>query len=432
VARFVARGWIPLSVVAAALITAADADAFVVKKTSSGQLVHWEEREVSYAIDPSVDANVPQGSQAAKLATEGWSGSVGAPEMRTHASDATSPTKPGFDNKNGVFFMANGWAPAGKALAITVLTYDNASGKILDADVIVNGSYTFAVLDASNPMKRVPTSGSVHAKNTDGITHEDETVSQDVVYDLYHVVAHEFGHSLGMNDELDRHDALMYRYSSPNDASMRQPGNDDIEGLAELYSTRLEGTGNGCGGGATVSPKKPALGAQHAAMVAALGLLLFLVIRARNDRRARYGFVLAAAAAALVLLPSSSKKDGVKAARAGDLAPGNARARVLETTTSMESGLFKTTYKLATTICRASTCPDTARGEAWGGTMGSLRQEVGGQFAPTNGDEVDVTFRPTKPTKQGTLAELASPLAAKPPTGQVVREGLVRVLTPAR
>ena len=42
--------------------------------------------------------------------------------------------KPGFDEKNGVFYMSGGYAPAGRALAITVLTYDNASGRILDAD----------------------------------------------------------------------------------------------------------------------------------------------------------------------------------------------------------------------------------------------------------------------------------------------------------
>src|SRR6185369_4166305 len=147
----------------------------------------------SYSIDPSVDANVPHGSDAARLATDGWSGSVGAPDMHTHPSDAASPSKPGFDGKNAVFFMADGWAPAGKALAITVLTYDNASGKILDADVIVNGSYSFAVLDAQNPMKQVTTSGDIKAKNTDGITHVDEPAGDDVIYDLYHVVAHEFG-----------------------------------------------------------------------------------------------------------------------------------------------------------------------------------------------------------------------------------------------
>src|SRR6185295_17850971 len=103
--------------------------------------------------------------------------------------------------------------------------------------------------------------------NTDGIAHQDEGTNLDTVYDLHHVVAHELGHSLGMNDEMQRKDALMYRYSAPNDATMRAPAPDDIAGLAELYSTRMEASGNGCGN-ATVAPKKPSLAASHVAMVA--------------------------------------------------------------------------------------------------------------------------------------------------------------------
>ena len=400
-----------------------DAQAYVVKKTSSGELVHWEGRTIDYTFDPSVDANVPDAAGAAARAMGSWSGTVGAPDLQGHAASTVvdPPTKPGFDQKNGVFFMANGWAPAGRALAITVLTYDNVTGRILDADIIVNGSYKFAVLrDAAAAAGSDRHLAGAHPSNTDGITHADEGQSLDTTYDLHHVVAHELGHSLGMNDEMERKDALMYRYSSPNDATMRAPASDDIAGLAELYSTKLEASGNGCGN-ATVAPKKPSLAASHFAMVATLGFLFFLILRGRSDRRARLAFVVAAAVAAYALLPSISKNDsGV--ARAGDLAPGHARAKVLTTTTSMEEGLLKTTYKLATTACRATTCPKMGEGSAWGGTTGNIRQEVGGQFAPSTGDDVDVSF-----TKLPSgLAPLTLPLGA--PSSDV---GTVRVITPA-
>jgi hypothetical protein len=403
-----------LGLVAGAAAIAPDADAYVVKKTSQGQLVHWEERDVHYAVDPSVPANIPGGHEAAKAAMEGWSGSVGAPDMHAHPSDTTSPTKPGYDNKNGVFFMAGGYAPAGRALAITVLTYDNASGRILDADVIVNGSYSFAVLDAQPTLEqKKATTTEAHPSTTDGISHDQIPATDEAtIYDLYHVVAHEFGHSLGMNDEMEKKDALMYRYSSPNDASMREPAPDDISGLAELYSTKLEGKGNGCGG-ATVAPKKPSLAAQHAAIVAALGLLLFLVVRARSDRRARLGFVLAAAAAAVVLMPSVGKKDaGV--ARANEAAPGHARARVSASSATFEDGLVKTTFEVATSICRATTCPKVARGVVWGGTVGNIRQEVGGQYAPQEGDDVDVSFT----SLPSPLAPILHPLAGRSNGGE--------------
>ena len=185
-----------------------------------------------------------------------------------------------------------------------------------------------------------------------------------------------------MNDEMERKDALMYRYSSPNDATLRAPATDDIEGLAELYSTKLEASGNGCGN-ATVAPKKPSLAASHFAMVATLGFLFFLILRGRSDRRARIAFVVAAAVATYAMLPSITK-DGGNVAKASELAPGQARAKVLTTSTSMEDGLFKTTYKLATTACRAATCPKLGDGVAWGGTVG--QHHAGGRRPVRTGE----------------------------------------------
>lgn len=418
-----------VAITGAALVLAAfgapDAHAFVVKKTSKGELVHWDQRTVDYTFDPSVDQNVQDAVSATTRAMSSWSGSVGAPDLQGHPASAVvdAPTKPGFDQKNGVFFMPDGYAPAGRALAITVLTYDNASGRILDADIIVNGAYKFAVLGATSDVanqQRVVGTGA-HPSSTDGISHVDEpATAPDTVYDLHHVVAHELGHSLGMNDELERKDSLMYRYSSPNDASLRAPATDDIEGLAELYSTKLEASGNGCGS-ATVAPKKPSLAASHFAMVATLGFLFFLILRGRRDRRARLAFVVAAAVATYAMLPSITKNGG-NVAKASELAPGQARAKVLTTSSSMEDGLIKTTYKLATTVCRAATCPKLGTGVAWGGTVGNITQEVGGQFAPASGDDVDVSF--TKLPND--LAVLSQPLGAPASDSETVR-----VITPA-
>lgn len=400
------------------VVAAPDAHAYVVKKTARGALVHWESPTVDYTFDPSIADNVPGALSATGHAMLSWSGTVGAPDLQGHEAKtvAAPPTTPGFDEKNGVFFMPNGYAPAGKALAITVLTYDNGSGRILDADIIVNGIYKFAVLQESGAVAPAPKDASgAHPSNTDGIAHQDEDTSLDTVYDLHHVVAHELGHSLGMNDEMQRKDALMYRYSAPNDATLRAPASDDIAGLAELYSTKLEATGNGCGN-ATVAPKKPSLAASHFAMAATLGFLLFLVLRGRNDRRARLAFVAAAAIATYALLPSVSRPDaGV--ARAGELAPGHARAKVLASSTSQEAGLFKTTYQLATTVCRTASCPKLGAGSAWGGTIGDIRQEVGGQLAPRTGDDVDVSFT----TLPSALAPLSLPLGAPRDTTATVR-----------
>jgi hypothetical protein len=339
-----------------------------------------------------------------------WSGSEGAPDIEVIARDANSPTAPSFDRKNGVFFAAGGYEPAGRALAITVLTYDNASGKILDADVVFNGSYQFKVLGTQTlDSAHLPKASLV---GSDTVTHE-ETADEgdpDSIYDLHHVVAHELGHSLGMNDEMGNKAALMYRYTAPNDASLRAPATDDLTGLAELYENAPKASDQGGCGSDTVSPKKPSHDATNGAMAATLGLLLFLVIRAKRDRRAKAAFVLAAACAAFALVPRLQGKGVARASEpVSAMNLGHARAKVLSTSVAIENGLFKTQYELATTTCRANVCPKSGRGVTFGGTIGNITQEVGGYYAPNNGDEVDVSFK-KMPSR---LAPVKSPLAGR-------------------
>ncbi len=400
----------------------ASADAYAVKRTTRGELVHWEVDRIPFAIDASVDRNVDKATDAIESSMASWSGTVGAPEL-TVAATADAPTKPGFDEKNGIFFVKGGYAPAGRALAITVLTYDNGSGRILDADVIFNGTYSFEVLAVPAALSQ-----HTHWTNTDGIVHENEESVEKVAdtYDLHHVVAHELGHTLGMNDEMGQREALMYRYSAPNDPSIREPAPDDIAGLAELYSTKLEGRGNGCGS-ATIAPKKPSRSAANAAAFATLGLLVFLVVRARSDRRARIGFVLAATGATIAFVPTLSGQSAGIAAAAESMDAkmlGHAKAHIVSASTSIENGLFKTTYELATTSCRAASCPKTGHGVAWGGTIGNVTQEVGNVYAPTIGSDVDVSFT----TLPNAYRSLTKPLA-----GRVVADRAeARVVTKAR
>ena len=83
---------------------------------------------------------------------------------------------------------------------------------------------------------------------------------------------------------------------------------------------------------------------------------------------------------------------------------------------------MKTTYRLATTVCRTASCPKLGTGVAWGGTVGNITQEVGGQLAPATGDDVDVSF--TKLPSD--LAALSQPLGAP-----VTDTAPVRVITRA-
>lgn len=393
------------------LVVPAEAAAYDVKRTSGDQLVHWEKPSVRFQLDGAIDRRVPRATNAVEEALASWSGTVGAPELTAESS--TSPMVTGFDGDNSVRFAPTGWAPAGRALAITVLTYDDVSGAILDADVVVNGQYDFAVL--APEASEVPRGSGTKLTSTDGI---DVHVERDDVerYDLHHVIAHEFGHALGLNDELAERSALMYRYSSPNDPSVRVPSDDDISGLAQLYGTNVTANGNGCGA-ATVAPRAPSRSASSAATWITLGLGLFVTVRGGSRRRGAVGLGVVLGAGAFVLMPDVTRDDATPIAQAAT-APVMARAVVTRATTSIEDGLFKTTFDLRGVRCASGPCPSLGVGVAWGGVMGTIRQEVGDHFAPRAGAEVQVALSPSAP-----LARIGAPLtkAADGTAPQVVR-----------
>lgn len=417
---------------------ASDASAYDVKHTPNGSLVHWETDSVQFGVNDSVDA-IGGSRDAIKNAFDAWGGHEGAPVLHDTATDI--PAAPGFDGKNGVFFVPGGYAPAGKALAITILTYDNQTGKVLDADVVVNGAYQFKVLGST------ATGSGTHATNagvTDGQSHGDAAdqgnYSPTAVYDLVHVLAHETGHSLGMNDEYANGTALMYRYTAPNDATLRAPQTDDFQGLSKLYGATMQASG-GCGGESTVSPVKPSTKTGTVALAVGLGLLAYVVVRRRaqanaktdakaamkNARRAAAFVSIAAFAIASVPEVSGS----VASAHASDAQNrGHATAIVKASrTVSSDSsgtaaGIFRTEMQLETTECRVAGCPKTTTFTAFGGTMGHVTQEVDGAYTPKSGDAVDVSFVRTP----SALSALSSPIGSR----DAVLSDAVRVVTRAR
>jgi hypothetical protein len=215
---------------ACVLGVAGEAKAFEVKHTSKGQPVHWTTPSVPFVVDPSVESAVPGSLVAIQAALSGWSGVKDAPALSATAAATTS--EPSNDGKNTIYFAPHGYERAGGALAITILTYDDNTGDILDADIIVNGRYDFAVLSAdATPDPHAQTVSTEGGNAAD----DDEQNGEHRTFDLYHVVAHETGHSLGMSDETGDDSALMYLYSKPGDATHRTPAQDDVAGLDDLY-----------------------------------------------------------------------------------------------------------------------------------------------------------------------------------------------------
>jgi Matrixin len=218
-----AHVWSVVTVVMGVLLSSGSASAFELKQAANGQTVHWGGPTMTFVVDPSIEAAVPGGAAAVASAMAGWSGQSGAPNLVLKAGPGGG--KAAVDGVNTVLLAPDGFAPAGAALAVTVLTYDEQTGEILDADIVVNGVYAFAVLAAN---AQSPGAAPMPLEGATSITAGAGT------FDLFHVVAHETGHALGLGDVGDD-DAVMYAYTTPGDAAYRAPASDDQAGIEAIY-----------------------------------------------------------------------------------------------------------------------------------------------------------------------------------------------------
>jgi hypothetical protein len=350
----------------------AEALAFELEHTSSGQIVRWTVPSASFVVDPSVDEAVPGGGAAVADALGAWSGVGGAPALTSVPGPGGA--KPAVDGQNTVLFASKRFAPAGGALAVTLRSYDQMTGAIVDADIVINGEYRFGVLAAGSkaPVGTQPMS-------TDGASGDGGDGSRR--FDLQHVVSHEVGHSLGLGDVHDGKVAVMYAYSMPGDASFRAPAADDADGLEAAYGTS-ERRG-GCGQSSVAGGR-----ARRGDAWGALALLLGGCAWMASRRRVRVAIPVAAALVTLVADAAPARPESRMAG------PSDATAAVTRVTTRVADGVLQSTVDLATHACHARSCPSGARAQVWGGTLGGITQQVGEVPAPRVGDRVEVVFSP--------------------------------------
>jgi hypothetical protein len=374
---------------AAIVATATQASAFSLKHTQSGLDVRWNVAHVDFVVDPQLTESVGGSSEAVSGAAQSWSGAAGAPSLSTHTA-AVGP-KPALDSINSVFFLHD-FEPAGGALAMTIVSFEAATGYIVDTDIVINADHTFAVLPpgarASSDSPLVPTEGGSEGGGSR-------------VFDLTHVTAHEIGHALGLADESSNVAALMYPYTKAGDASVRTPGSDDLSGIDQAYAgANLDsGPSKGCGGGASVAGRRAGGAPWWAA------LLVMVAGGSLVSRRRRWGLVpCAVALAALVGTPSQAQSAGVS--------PVDATARVMTATTRSVDGIFQTTLDLVPRTCRVQRCPTRAVAFVWGGTIDGITEQVGENPLPSVDDEVDLAW--ATPVEGDVTTPRAVVLAVRP------------------
>ncbi len=255
----------------AALAWPSTGRAYTLRWTERGATIRWNAERVTLRIDPVLAAHAPDMQMAALLtdSAAAWHGLENVPEILIGAG---APGAPGYhkgSSNNGVYWIDE-WLHGTDALAVTVVTFRVADGKIVDTDVLVNADFSFA---------QVP---------------NDSTRSQ--FFDLPAVLTHELGHVLGLGESCEA-GATMWPSVAPGDISQRDLDADDRDGAELLYVDGLwsEPANGGCGGASVLRHVSPGAYVQGYGWGALVALFAVRLRRpARPDARmARSGFAIA-------------------------------------------------------------------------------------------------------------------------------------------
>jgi hypothetical protein len=283
---------------AAAALWAPKAQAYTVKQTSTGATVRWFVNSVSMRIDPSMQSyfkDLPV-QEIITDATSAWHGLAGVPELLVNEGE---PGPAGFqtghgDKGNGVYLVED-WELQENALAVTVATFETNSGKIVDADVLVNPNHPLVLLP-------------------------DGPDSRAEGFDLRGVLTHEMGHVLGLGEAYGVNAATMFPSVAPGETHQRDIDADDEQGVEEAYAQAIpsETEAKGCGGSSVIVRRGQNHGAAFWLTVGVVMIAAGLWLRTRKKDGKRSALPVLA----LVLLFGGDS---------GDLPASNERIEVLRT-----------------------------------------------------------------------------------------------------
>lgn len=326
--------------------TAAAADASAQQGTGA-QGARWTDGVVRITVDKSLEALGRQGFEAVIGAVSAWQ--VAADQLPTLVADYGKAGALGYNvgkrNQNTVHYVPKRAEMARGALAITVLTFDRAAGKILDADIVINGEHRFGIVD----------------------TMQGDEARR--VYDLQNVLTHELGHFLGLGEDYDHQETTMYAYSLPGETSKRDLDERDAAIVVGLYEgSQATGEEVGCGGASIVGRHS-----NNNYWVAFLSLALTAhFARRRVQRTARLAGALCAVAVALAM---GGEWDDTEA---GPMVVAGVES-------SWQDGLIVSQAALTPADC--TTCEPT-NVRFYGGTVGDITQQFGLLRPPQAGDQI--------------------------------------------
>jgi hypothetical protein len=242
------------------------------KKSSGGQQLLWSKPQVTVYLDESLAKLGPQANEAVIQAFGQWvSADAKLPQLRFDTGQ-TSP-HPKQDGKNTVSYAPITAAGHERDVAITITYANDASGEILEADVVLNSHYPMGVLTPKQ------TSDAAHGKSD-----HEEADGCESRYDTQNVVTHEAGHFFGLGEDTTERGATMFFSIDQCEIHKRVLSTTDVGAVVQLYASSQAQQDSGGSGSAGCSigqsPAAPASG-QAALLATAVTLGLGLARRRR-------------------------------------------------------------------------------------------------------------------------------------------------------
>jgi Matrixin len=190
--------------------------AYSLKTTSSGKHILWSTKKVIIRIAPDVRSIFGEEDAfvAATRASEAWRGYANVPELSVESGDPDESTGDQVAPIVGIR-VGSPWPYKPNNLAVTVTTYNEVSGQILKADVLINGASHFELFD------------------------QEREHFFTRRYDIEAVLTHEFGHLLGLQDNNADSTTTMWPVIEPGETSKRSLEEDDQKGVIAAYANGL-------------------------------------------------------------------------------------------------------------------------------------------------------------------------------------------------
>jgi hypothetical protein len=238
-----------------------------IKRAPNGDQVRWRRGDTTIQIDASVDRLGKAARDAVGKAFGTWI-ELGAHTPRLsfdNTKDAKLSLEP--DGKNTVLVAPITLEGHKDDLAITLAFWDERTGSIAEADIVINANVAFEIMnrEGEDPHQNVDDNLQAHYQ------------CDANAYDLQNVLTHEVGHFMGLGEDMKEDVATMYYRSRRCETQKRTLEHTDSTAATSLYSTPADERQESRAAGCTVSGPAPRSdGTNAGAMLAAfagLGLL---------------------------------------------------------------------------------------------------------------------------------------------------------------